>query len=130
MTYTITNSCISCQRCLSSCPTNAIQSDGSSIWIDVNLCNQCQGSHGVAQCWAVCPTNEGCVPLSTGATAVALSAETSSDYWNHWFASYTRMVARLKSAKQSNYWRQWFDNYSQTLQKLQTQHTVSTPLAP
>ena len=128
MTYTITNSCISCQRCQSSCPTNAIQTDGSSFWIDVNLCNQCQGSHGVAQCWAVCPTNEGCVPLSTGTAAVALTAEVSTDYWSHWFASYTHMVARLKSTKQSTYWRQWFDTYSRNLQKLQTQHPISSPL--
>lgn len=130
MPYTITDNCISCQRCLSGCPTNAIQTDGSSFWINVNLCNQCQGSHGVAQCWAVCPTNEGCVPLSTGTTAVDLSNETSADYWNHWFASYSRMVARLKGTERSSYWRQWFDTYSQTLQNLRTQGDIGAPLMP
>ncbi len=130
MTYAITNSCISCQRCLSSCPTNAIQSDGSRFWIDVNLCNHCQGSHGVAQCWAVCPTNEGCVPLSAGAAAVSLTAQTSTDYWNNWFVSYSSMVARLKTTKQSPYWRQWFEAYYQTLKKLQAQRKVTAPLTP
>lgn len=130
MPYTITDNCISCQRCLSDCPTNAIQTDGSSVWIDVSLCNQCQGSHGVAQCWAVCPTNEGCVPLSTGTTAVPLNAETSTEYWNYWFARYSRMVARLKGTEQSSYWRQWFDAYSQTLQNLRTQDNISAPLMP
>lgn len=130
MPYTITDSCISCQRCLSGCPTNAIQTDGSSFWIDANLCNQCEGSHGVAQCWSVCPTNEGCVPLFTGTTAVNLTAETSTDYWNHWFASYSRMVARLKGIEQSSYWRQWFDTYSHTLQTVRTQTGTSAPLMP
>ncbi|MEM1251209.1 MAG: 4Fe-4S dicluster domain-containing protein [Cyanobacteria bacterium P01_H01_bin.21] len=129
MSYTITNSCISCQRCLADCPTNAIQTDGSSFWINANLCTQCEGSHGVAQCWAVCPTNEGCVPLFTGATAVSLNSEPSTDYWNNWFANYSRMVARLKNAEQSSYWRHWFDVYSQTLQNLQT-HSTSAPLMP
>ncbi|MGD1951036.1 MAG: 4Fe-4S dicluster domain-containing protein [Leptolyngbyaceae cyanobacterium] len=129
MSYTITNSCISCQRCLTNCPTNAIQTDGSSFWINANLCNQCEGSHGVAQCWAVCPTNEGCVPLFTGATAVSLNSEPSTDYWNNWFSNYSRMVARLKNAEQSSYWRHWFDVYSHTLQNLQT-HRTSAPLMP
>ncbi|MEM1240233.1 MAG: 4Fe-4S binding protein [Cyanobacteria bacterium P01_H01_bin.26] len=128
MTYTITNNCISCQRCLVECPTSAIQTDGSSLWIDANRCNQCQGSHGVAQCWAVCPTNEGCVPLSTATTAVSLNFESSTDYWNTWFETYTRMVDRLKATKQSGYWYQWFDTYAQTLQTLRPQQDTSTPL--
>ncbi|EKV00057.1 hypothetical protein Lepto7375DRAFT_2147 [Leptolyngbya sp. PCC 7375] len=130
MTYTITNDCISCQRCLSSCPTNAIETDGSTFWIDVNRCNQCQGSHGVAQCWSVCPTNEGCVPLSTATTAVALKAETTTEYWNVWFTNYSHMIARLKSSQQPGYWRQWFDRYSQSLQTLRAQADTNIPLMP
>ena len=132
MTYTITNDCIACQRCLSSCPTSAIETDGSTFWINVNRCNQCQDSHGVAQCWAVCPTNEGCVPLATGATAVNLNAvsENSTDYWNAWFANYSHMVARLKASKQPRYWHQWFDLYAQSLQNLRNQCQAEAPLMP
>lgn len=130
MTYTITNDCIACQRCLSACPTTAIQTDNTSFWIDVDRCNQCHGTHGVAQCWAVCPTNEGCVPLSTGVTAVGLMAKEPTDYWRTWFASYSRLVARLKSVEQSSYWRQWFEAYSQTLKNLQAQGDINNPLMP
>ncbi|MEO0489187.1 MAG: 4Fe-4S binding protein [Cyanobacteria bacterium J06635_15] len=134
MTYTITNNCISCQRCLSSCPTSAIQTDGSSFWIDVNRCNQCEGSHGVSQCWSVCPTNDGCVPLTAGVTAVSMTpaSKVPTDYWNTWFARYTRMVARLKTSQPSGYWQQWFDTYSQTLQNLQTEYANGSniPLTP
>ena len=119
MTYTITSDCISCQRCQTACPTGAIQTNGTAFWIDVNSCNQCEGSHGVPQCWAVCPTNEGCVPLTSG--ALTTSAEAPADYWDSWFATYTRMVNRLKASPQSKYWRQWFDSYSQSIRQLQTQ---------
>jgi Fe-S-cluster-containing dehydrogenase component len=122
MTYAITQNCIGCQRCLSACPTEAIQTDGTAFWIDVNRCNQCQGSHGVPQCWAVCPTNEGCVPLAAGAVAVPLNSgsEASPDYWESWFATYTRLVGRLQGAPRSEYWRHWFDSYSQSVSRLQT----------
>lgn len=134
MTYTITNDCIACQRCLRSCPTNAIETDGSTFWINVERCNQCQGSHGVAQCWAVCPTNKGCVPLTTGTTAVSLTtaSDISEDYWERWFTKYTYMVARLKASKHSDYWHQWFDAYSQNLQSLRTQYDANAniPLMP
>lgn len=121
MSYTITHNCIGCHRCLSACPTGAIATDGTAFWIEVDRCNQCQG-YGTPQCWAVCPTNEGCVPLTTSTTAVTLTSnsETSSDYWESWFAKHNRMVARLKASKQSRYWRNWFDTYSQALEKLQT----------
>jgi ferredoxin len=121
MPYTITQSCIGCQRCLSACPTQAIQTNGLAFWIDIDRCNQCQGSHGVPQCWATCPTNEGCVPLATGAAAVPLSSisEASGDYWESWFATYTRMVARLQAAPHSGYWQTWFDGYSQAMKRLQ-----------
>jgi len=74
MTYTITSQCISCQRCQNACPTSAIQTDGTAFWIDVNSCNQCKGSHGVPQCWSVCPTNAGCVPLTTSTLTTSAAA--------------------------------------------------------
>ena len=129
MTYTITDHCISCQRCLSSCPTEAIQTDGSSFWINVNRCNQCQGSHGVAQCWAVCPTDEGCVPLSTGSLAVTAHAEPTGHYWRAWFANYTHLMARVKASQPSGYWQQWFETYAQRLQGLQA-NSPGMPLMP
>ncbi|NER79053.1 MAG: 4Fe-4S ferredoxin [Leptolyngbya sp. SIO1D8] len=134
MTYTITTNCIGCQRCLSACPTESIQTDGSTFWIDVNRCNQCQGSYGVPQCWAICPTNEGCVPLNTGAITVRLTSasETSTDYWESWFATYARLVARLQTSKQSGYWQHWFDTYAQALRNLQANsgQNTSMPLMP
>ena len=134
MTYAITTNCIGCQRCLSACPTAAIQMDGSAFWVDVNRCKQCQGVFGVPQCWAACPTNEGCVSLTTGAVTVALNSqsETSADYWESWFAKYARLVARLRNSQQSGYWRQWFDSYSQVLSNLQPDHSNGTnaPLMP
>ena len=125
MSYTITQSCIGCQRCLSACPTEAIRTDGVAFWIEIDRCNQCKGSHGVAQCWAACPTNEGCMPLATGAAAVSLAAltEQSGDYWDAWFTTYTRLVNRLQKAPQTSYWHHWFDTYSQTLKQLQTTAT-------
>lgn len=72
----------------------------------------------------MCPTNEGCVPLTSGAAAVALTSdsEISPDYWESWFATYTRTVARLKASQQPGYWRQWFNRYAQTLQTLHQAH--------
>ena len=121
--YTITNDCIGCQRCLSACPTGAIATDGNAFWIETDLCNQCEGSYGIPQCWAVCPTNEGCVPLTVETVTASLNSksETSTDYWEFWSAKYVRMLARLKDSKQPRYWRQWFDAYSQTLRNLQAQ---------
>ncbi|HIK44610.1 MAG TPA: 4Fe-4S binding protein [Leptolyngbyaceae cyanobacterium M65_K2018_010] len=121
MSYTITHNCIGCQRCLSACPTGAIQTNGVAFWIEIDRCNQCQGSHGVPQCWATCPTNEGCVPLATRAAAVKLTSqsEVSEDYWESWFATYNRLVARLQSVQDSGYWQHWFDAYSQALRRSQ-----------
>ena len=128
MTYTITSQCISCDRCLSICPTNAIQSNGQTYWIDANRCNRCVGHYSVPQCWSACPANEGCVPFTAGVTAVemASTSEPSSDYWDSWFTAYNRMIARLKASQQSDYWRQWFDSYSEILAKQLQSHRSRT----
>lgn len=115
MAYTITTACISCQRCLNACPTSAIQSNAEALWIEVSRCNQCADSHGVPQCWAMCPTNEGCVPL---ATALAGRPAAPSAYWQRWSATYSQLVHRLQGAPQSAYWQRWFDAYAQSVQRL------------
>ncbi|HEY9624433.1 MAG TPA: 4Fe-4S dicluster domain-containing protein [Crinalium sp.] len=128
MAYTITSQCIACDRCRSVCPTNAVKRDGTSFWIDINLCNNCVNAYSVPQCWASCPTDTGCMSFMSGVTAVASqkpSSQTeqhSADYWESWFTTYDRMVSRLRTAKRSEYWQQWFDAYAKVLSKqLQTQ---------
>ncbi|MGD1898964.1 MAG: 4Fe-4S dicluster domain-containing protein [Phormidesmis sp.] len=123
MTYAITENCISCQRCLPACPTNAIEAKGSTFQINAALCNNCRGFHSVPQCWAACPTNDGCVSLSAGTNVFTLGSalETSKDYWKTWFSAYSHQVARLKESSNSDYWQDWFDAYSQNLQHLKTQ---------
>lgn len=134
MTYAITNACIGCQRCLSACPSGAIATDGLAVWIDITRCNQCHGAYGVPQCWAACPTNGGCVSLvpEMGAVSLTSCSENSSDYWESWFAKYTRLVGRLRASKQPSYWQQWFETYAQALKKLRTQAGLDTrvPLMP
>lgn len=111
MAYTITNNCISCNRCQSLCPTNAIRVEGERSWIDASLCNNCVGYYSVPQCAAGCPTNRGCVPNLSSFSAPTASA----DYWESWFNLHNRLVARLKAAKHTRYWEQWFTAYSQKL---------------
>jgi ferredoxin len=117
MTYTITNQCIGCDRCLSACPTGAIQKEETQFWIDSSLCNNCVGFYSVAQCAAACPTNQGCIP---GATTVfsQLGLTATGEYWERWFDTYNRLVARLHRTQHSTYWEQWFDVYSQKVATL------------
>ena len=134
MAYTITDKCISCQRCLPSCPTNAIETDGSTFWINADRCNNCLGFHSVPQCWASCPTNEGCVPSLAGTNAFALTTaiERSKDYWQAWFSTYQNRIARLKADRHSEYWHDWFESYSHMLQNLQAQspENANLPITP
>lgn len=117
MTYTITSQCIGCDRCLSICPTDAIQHYQGQYWIDPTACNNCAGFYSVAQCAAVCPTNQGCIP---GSSAIFKKPELlhSGDYWERWFTTYNRMVARLHATKHAQYWEDWFDRYSQLVSRL------------
>jgi len=111
MTYTITNNCIGCDRCLPQCPTKAISVKGQTYSIDQNLCNGCEGLYSVPQCLAVCPTNNGCVRT--------LSAITSSnDYWDSWFNTYNQLIDRINKPKKNPYWQQWFNIYSQEVKRI------------
>ncbi|MFB2976120.1 4Fe-4S binding protein [Microseira sp. BLCC-F43] len=112
MTYTITSSCIGCDRCLSQCPTGAISKDGDTLWINPKLCNGCAGFYRVPQCQAVCPTNKGIARLSP------VSSISSGDYWDSWFNTYNQLVEKLNSKKPPTYWEKWFNSYSQELQKV------------
>ncbi|MGG6270006.1 4Fe-4S dicluster domain-containing protein [Leptolyngbya sp. AN03gr2] len=113
MSYTITSQCIECDRCLSVCPTNAIQHH----WIDPTRCNNCADSYSVAQCAAACPTNYGCVPGTTAAVSVP-----SDEYWNRWFTTYQRLIFKLND-QTSPYWHDWFDLYSERLSTLLSQNS-------
>lgn len=87
MSYTITSECITCSRCLPSCPTHAIEQRNGVFYINPNLCNDCQGYYRVAQCAAVCPTNGGCVPN--------VDSTMSTAYWEHWFDTYAQRLNSL-----------------------------------
>lgn len=56
------NELTGCTRCLSLCPTGAIQPDGDSVRIDPNICAGC------GQCAAVCPTGAAAYALPNVAT--------------------------------------------------------------
>jgi ferredoxin len=113
MAYQITSQCISCDLCLSVCPTNAIKIVDNQRWIDPQLCTNCVGSiYTVPQCKAGCPTHNGCT-------------KQPSDYWEDWFANYNRVLAKLTNKQ--DYWERWFDCYSQTFseQLQKRQHQVA-----
>ncbi|MGV2830932.1 4Fe-4S binding protein [Myxosarcina sp. GI1(2024)] len=114
MTYTISDQCIACENCLPHCPTEAIyQNDSGKFSIDPNLCNDCVGSYGVPQCMAGCPTSNGCTP--TISSLIKSSRATTNNYWDNWFATYDRLISRLKAKRETKHWQHWFDTYSQKL---------------
>ncbi|KGF73802.1 4Fe-4S ferredoxin [Neosynechococcus sphagnicola sy1] len=116
MTYVITSQCTECHRCESICPTGAIARNEQQYQINSERCNDCVGYYAVPQCWAVCPTNGGCLPdLAT--PPQARFAQPANDYWDHWFLAYNRLVSRLNANRPSDYWKRWFDTYSQALAK-------------
>ena len=121
MTYTISNQCIACENCLPHCPTEAItKNDKGKFSINPNLCNDCVGSYGVAQCMAGCPTFNGCTP--TISSLIKSAKVTTNHYWDKWFATYDCLTSRLKARKETSYWQHWFDSYSQKLERLVISH--------
>jgi NAD-dependent dihydropyrimidine dehydrogenase PreA subunit len=119
MTYAITSQCIACSRCESICPTQAITQSEQQYQINSERCNDCVGHYAVPQCWAVCPTNSGCVTVAT--LSHLLVAQPAHDYWDVWFNLYNNLIAQLKADHQSDYWQYWFDTYSRLLsQQLHT----------
>ncbi|MGK7887746.1 MAG: DUF362 domain-containing protein [Leptolyngbyaceae cyanobacterium] len=129
MSYTITSQCIGCDRCRSNCPTDAIQTNGQSYWIDASQCDGCQSFFTVAQCWAVCPTNNGCEFWLEGAMARANAQLASGGgYWDSWFAKYAALVKRLKLSQTSEYWHAWFDAYSSKLANLYDNDSLTSTI--
>ena len=121
MTYTITDQCIACENCLPHCPTDAIQKkDNGKFTINNNLCNDCVGYYGVAQCMAGCPTSNGCTP--TFASLISSAKVVTGNYWDNWFATYNSLTTRLKAKKETKYWQHWFNTYSQKLERLVISH--------
>ncbi|WP_036489255.1 4Fe-4S binding protein [Myxosarcina sp. GI1] len=119
MTYAISDQCIACEKCLPHCPTEAISKNSSGKFsIDPNLCNDCVGYYGVAQCMAGCPTSNGCTPTISSLIKSFQTDRTTTNYWDNWFATYDRAIARLKAKQETKYWQQWFDTYSQKLDLL------------
>lgn len=118
MTYTITTEkCITCDNCLPNCPTNAItKNNDGKFSIDSNLCNDCEGFYGVAQCMASCPTFDGCT--ATISSLMKSVQNTTNNDWDNWFATYESLIIRLKAKKETTYWQNWFEVYSQKLDRL------------
>lgn len=123
MPYVITVQCIACHRCEVICPTGAITQNEHQYQINPERCNDCLGYYAVPQCWAVCPTNGGCIP-DLAILPRSLATEPSGDYWVNWFNTYNRLVSRLRAKQSSDYWQGWFDSYSQALSQLQTPTSV------
>jgi uncharacterized Fe-S center protein len=108
MAFTITRSCISCDRCRPHCPTGAIERIDGFYFIDPGSCNDCVGYYGTPQCASFCPTRGACQK----------STPANTDYWESWFAHYERAIGRLKASEGSRYWDNWFDLYSRKLHSL------------
>lgn len=116
MTYTITNQCIECGRCLPLCPTGAIHKTHQRYEVNPTLCNNCAGHYTIAQCWSVCPTNDGCIPH-------VIAGNSKQDYWQWWFTTYHHKISQLRGEKDSQYWDHWFNRYAQKISKLlQSEH--------
>jgi ferredoxin len=108
MAYQITSQCISCDLCVSVCPTNAVKVVDGNHWIDPELCTNCFGTvYSVPQCQASCPVCTGCV-------------KQPNDYWEGWFANYNRSLAKL--TKKQDYWERWFNYYSKTFSEKLSRH--------
>ncbi|QZZ18657.1 4Fe-4S binding protein [Leptothermofonsia sichuanensis E412] len=116
MTYIITSQCIECHRCESVCPTGAITRNEQQYQINSERCNDCVGHYTVPQCWAICPTNGGCIP-DLASLPRSLAGNASSDYWDNWFTTYEFLISRLKGSQQTAGWQRWFEIYSQALSR-------------
>lgn len=63
MAYKIVGSqCTGCGACEYECPNKAISEKGGIFIIDPALCTECDGFFDSAQCAAVCPVDQTCIP--------------------------------------------------------------------
>lgn len=64
MAYTIVlENCTGCSACEPECPNSAISATADGLYqIDSDLCTECLGFFDEAQCTAVCPIEETCIP--------------------------------------------------------------------
>lgn len=64
MAYKIVESqCTACGACEFECPNKAIKEKNGMFYIDAEKCTECEGHFDEAQCAAVCPVDDTCVPL-------------------------------------------------------------------
>lgn len=120
MAYTITKSCISCDRCQTQCPTGAIAFQNGRYTIDSNLCNDCAGYYSLPQCRSVCPTNHGCIPSNSLNQVVKFNQTLAATaYWENWLSTYNALVNKLqeKTSKPKDYWQTWFARYNTLVSK-------------
>ena len=59
----ISAQCTACSACEPECPNSAISATADGLYqIDPDLCTECLGFFDEAQCTAVCPIEETCIP--------------------------------------------------------------------
>ena len=112
MTYSITNTCILCDNCLSKCPTEAIKYEKEKYWIDPTTCDSCQNYSPDPQCVVACPVDS-LIPLQPkkGRYKVATRPITSLDLFlngrSNPFASAMVMweLCNIMAQRQSLPWR-------------------------
>jgi ferredoxin len=63
MAYKIVASqCTGCGACEFECPNKAISEKGGVFVINPDKCTECKGHFDTAQCTAVCPVDDTCIP--------------------------------------------------------------------
>ncbi|MBF0335722.1 MAG: 4Fe-4S binding protein [Alphaproteobacteria bacterium] len=64
MAYKIVEAnCTGCGACEFECPNQAISEKGGLFIIDAAKCTECEGAFDSAQCAAVCPVDDTCIPV-------------------------------------------------------------------
>lgn len=87
MAYTITDQCITCNRCQPQSPTTAIANLNRTFSISPELLNPGSSDDNLPQC----PLIQGSIPHS-------------ANYWDSWFVTYNRIITRLNGERPNRYW--------------------------